>query len=498
MFANPVVPWPPSLAKARSCGHDTAAMASNEPPKAAEVQAVIEKRLQAQAAGSGLQETVTIEWRGKLEPIPVITMPVELLTYNPDTHRIRAQRTHDPSRNEALRTDPFGADAQGYLHKLLMGDPAHPDKVDPAFEALREDLKAHSQSDPGIVTRSGILINGNTRRAALKELGAPNIRVGVLPGDASFDDRQSIELSLQLRRDHRRDYSFMNLLLAIDARVDDNVPAAKIQIDFRMRPSTYERNVWILEAVRECITRSEVTTAGGVKLSLRLIDFEEHQGKLEELYRAYMTLKAKSPEDATLLREQRLLAITMNKSKTDVRLIEPDFADKYMSKVVPAPTDAEPVPNKIPGLSIAVAGPSPKVRSLKALTDEVLKARVLEGRAEDVTPAEVAEAGQKLTKVREALDKALDQAGRSARLTKKRLAAADRIADATEDINLALHAVVDALQTSNFDAEDIDEPLRELNAALRKLSKAATRDADGDAGDGVAWLKAVGAVGAAG
>jgi hypothetical protein len=172
-----------------------------------------------QAARAGLQESVTIDWRGKQEPLPVIPMPVELLTYNPDTHRIRAQRSHDPQKDAALRSDPFGAEAQSYLHQLLIGDPAHPEKIDPAFEALRDDLSEHGQNAPGIITRSGILINGNTRRAALKELGSPNIRVAVLPDDASLDDRQAIELSLQLVREHKRDYSFMNFLLAIDARI---------------------------------------------------------------------------------------------------------------------------------------------------------------------------------------------------------------------------------------------------------------------------------------
>ena len=61
--------------------------------------------------------------------------------------------------------------------------------------------------------------------------------------------------------------------------------------------------------------------------------------------------------------------------------------------------------------------------------------------------------------------------------------------------NLALYAVVDALQTSNFDAEDIDEALKEFRAALAKLSKTATRNINGsDAGEGVAWLKAIGAI----
>jgi hypothetical protein len=235
-----------------------------------------------------------------------------------------------------------------------------------------------------------------------------------------------------------------------------------------------------------------VSTSSG-EVALRLIDFEEDKGKLEELYRTYMTLKAKSPEQAELLREQRLLAIAMNKSKTDVRLIEPDFLKKYMSAVVPAaPPLGDGGGATIPGLDIAVEGPSDDLRAAKELTNQILRARVVDRHKDDLEASAVTEAGEKLATVASALDKALDQAGRSARLTKKRLAAADRISDATEDINLALDAVVGALQTNNFEAEDIDEPLRDLSAALRKLARSATRNVDGDeSGEGVAWLKAV-------
>jgi hypothetical protein len=183
----------------------------------------------------------------------------------------------------------------------------------------------------------------------------------------------------------------------------------------------------------------------------------------------------------------------MNKSKTDVRLIESDFAERYLPKSLTPKPSPEPTPIVIPGLSFTVDGPSQRVRSMQALTDEILKARVLEGAASLGSASDVADASAKLTDFREALDKGLDNAGRSARLTKKRLAAADRISDATDDINLALHAVVDALQTNNFKAEDLDDSLKELCAAIGKLSKTATRNVDvADAGEGLAWLRAAG------
>ena len=69
------------------------------PAGAAHVQSVIEERLAALSARQGLKETVTIEWRGQQVAIETISMPLELLYYNPMTHRVRAQRTLDTERD---------------------------------------------------------------------------------------------------------------------------------------------------------------------------------------------------------------------------------------------------------------------------------------------------------------------------------------------------------------------------------------------------------------
>jgi hypothetical protein len=212
-------------------------MLAKTPPNAAEISDIIKVRLAALEEHKDARETVSIEWRGSTLHVPVISMPVDLVSYNPDTHRIRAQRSTDVTGAQALDNHPWGSAAQSYLHRLLMGDPAEPSKIDPSFNALKEDLREHGQNEPGIVTRAGVLINGNTRRAALKELGHEHIRVGVLPPDAGSEDIQGIELSLQLRKDHRRDYSFMNFLLAIDERVDAGLPSTVIQKNFRIKAS---------------------------------------------------------------------------------------------------------------------------------------------------------------------------------------------------------------------------------------------------------------------
>ena len=467
-------------------------MANRQPDNEAHVSEVVETRLKALDDYPGLQETLTIEWRGAQMSISVISMPVDLLSYNPGTHRVRAQRTSDPTKDRAIDNEPFGSVAQAYLHELLMGLPSDPTKRDPSFEALREDLARHGQTEPGIITRSGILINGNTRRAALKENGTVDIRVAVLPTDAGRQDLDSIELSLQLRKDHKRDYSFMNFLLAIEESAQAGRSPADIQRDFRIKATTYERSRWILDFIRDAIERSRGETSTGGAVSLRLVDFEKHQGKLEELYRTYTGLKPRDPESAEALREQRLLSIVLDKSKTDLRLIEPDFA-KYMKtelSISDPSAIAEPEVT-IPGTSIKAPGASAAVKALREQTTSALRARAVAQNPSSVEAQHLARADATLKDLNASVERGLDRAGKQVRVLKKRLAPVDRLSDAHDDLELALSAVAEARSTKNFNPDDLDEALQDLAADLHKLAQLVTRGSDG-LGDGLAWLQAVG------
>ena len=458
----------------------------NQPPAAARVAQVIEARLAAQE--DGLNETATVEWRGSQRTIPVITMPVALLSYNPETHRIRAQRTLDPTRDAVVESDPFGVDAQNYLRDLLRGDPKDPSRPDPEYEALREDLAAHGQTDPGVITRAGVLINGNTRCAALQELGRDDIRVGVLPTDAAHDDFVRLELSLQLRKEYKRQYSFVNFLLAIDDQLQAGKPPEVIQHDFRIKQQTFDRARWILDLIRNAITRSEVDGPGGETICLRLVDFKDHQGKLEELYRTYVTTKSRSSQEAEALREARLLALVFDKSKTDLRLIETDFYPAYLEKrLAGSGIEAETVatkPANIPGLQVRAQQTSPQVARLRAVADKVLKAQAL-------TAAGVSDSASEalLSGVGSALEAALDDSGRNQRLKKRRLAPAERLSDVNDGLELCLDAVRGARATGDFQADELEDQLVELRHHLRALAGLVERD--DPAGEGLAWLREV-------
>jgi hypothetical protein len=233
-----------------------------------------------------------------------------------------------------------------------------------------------------------------------------------------------------------------------------------------------------------------VRDVDGHEVSMRLVDFETHQGKLEVLHKAYTTLKGKSPDEAEAMREQRLLAVALNKSKTDVRLIEADFTDRYMKSLDIKPS-ADPAPAvKIPGTSITVSGPSPKVQALRALTTEVLRARAVELAPAVVSAQAATEAAETLRKVDNALDTALTQAGKQGRVAKKRFGPSDRLSDANDDLTLTISAVADARHSGTLNAEDLDDGLANLRSNLARLAQQLSRGPVGES-VGIAWLRAV-------
>ncbi|TKA00174.1 ParB N-terminal domain-containing protein [Actinacidiphila oryziradicis] len=455
------------------------------PPLAEDNRALVEQRLKEVAGSAGVRETLTIEWRGQPKHVEVIDMPVDVLYYNPGTHRIRAQRSHDPAQDGLLDENPWSPESQDYLHHLLKALPADPSKQDPAFDELLVSLREFKQSDPGLITRDGILVNGNTRRAALKELGTANVRVAVLPESCTWDDISTVELSLQLRKDHRRDYSYINRLLAIEEQQATGKLLADIARDFRTRPATCEQDLWILTCLRDLVERSR-----DGEVQLRLMDFEQHQEKLKELHRAYTKESLVSKENADVLKESRLAAIVLDFSKTDVRNIDETFKSRYLDQRLPEalkPKSVAAASVVIPGLNRSIKAADPKVAAAKALTDSILRAKALENAGETASAERVAEASRTFAAARDAFDGALDPAGRDARLRKRKQAAPDRLNDACQDIDQSVTDLVLARGSRSLDDEAFDEAVLKLRESLRKLAIESRRSIKVP-GDGVSWL----------
>ncbi|MEW1635766.1 transcriptional regulator [Streptomyces sp. NPDC093801] len=455
------------------------------PPRAAMIQELVETRLKEVGDGGGLQETLTVEWRAKPLVVQVIDMPIDQVYFNPATHRIRAQRSFDPERDALLTEAPWSPESQEYLRYLLQALPSNPAERDGDFDELRQSLKDYRQNEPGLMTRDGILVNGNTRVAALRELGVSSVRVGVLPESCTWTDINAVELSLQLRHDTRRPYSYINRLLTIEEQAAAGRPLADIAKDFRIRTETAEQDRWVLSTLNDLVTRSKAGQA-----QLKLMDFEDHQEKLRELHRAYAKTVRQNPGQADLLKENRLALIVLEFSKTDVRLADVDFRTRYLQRHLPEQlrqaSEQPAAARVIPGLNRALPGDSPQVAAAKALTDTLLRAKAVKRAPEGVNREQTDEAAALWQQARDAVNEALVPAGKDARVRKRKQAAPDRLHDAVQDIEQCVTDMTLARASRNLDEETLDEAILALRASLKKLAREAARIEE--PGDGVAWL----------
>ncbi|MEU7417837.1 ParB N-terminal domain-containing protein [Streptomyces antibioticus] len=459
------------------------------PPRADEFSELIRTKVREVRDAGGTRETVTVDWNEQQAHVEVVDLPISSLYFNPGTHRIRAQRSHDPVRDEGLDKDPWSAESQDYLRFLLQASPTDPNLRDTDFDGLKDSLKQFGQNDPGLVTHHGILVNGNTRACALRELGVQSMRVGVLPESFTWADINAVELSLQLRKDHRRDYSYINRLIAMEEQAALGRTPEQIAKAFRIQVKTYHQERWILSTVRELIERS--ASGGGSKL--RLVDWEGAQERLKELHRLYMKLESVDRDQAEVLKEWRLAAILLGFSKTDVRHIDEHFLKGGLGHMLPAPEAAsastpENAGVLIPGLGLTVPASSSAVSEARALNDRVLRAKAMVGAGvHDLAEGERAEKQEVISEARDAFDKAIDEAGRSARLRKRKQLAPARLAEACASIDQCVADLVQARSSRSLDEEAFDDAVLNLRSSLRKLAQQAGRGLP-DPGDGVAWL----------
>ena len=111
-------------------------------------------------------------------------------------------------------SDPEEEEVQAAQHQLLL-------KIINQ-EGLDQDLRRRSQRNPLVLTFDGTVIDGNRRSAALREEGKPeNAKAVFLPKDATTADLFETELELQMARETKAPYNWVDQALHVRAGVKD-------------------------------------------------------------------------------------------------------------------------------------------------------------------------------------------------------------------------------------------------------------------------------------
>lgn len=152
---------------------------------------------------------------GTKQLLPVYRVRIDLLAFNIRNGRFASEmRAKQMQLGRTL--NPRDPDDAKEIRKLLLT--LNPD----ATKTLKEDLKRVGQTEPGIITHDGSVINANRRMAVLMELHDEEptgkyeyLEVMRLPADVSEKDLWRIEAGLQLSDDKRLAYGPINDLLKI-------------------------------------------------------------------------------------------------------------------------------------------------------------------------------------------------------------------------------------------------------------------------------------------
>ncbi len=262
---------------------------------------------------NGLTRTETIEYRGTSRDLEVVTISPEVPLLNPDNSRLRAQLLEHP-QHSLVATDPTSPEAQRILSSLLSSTEK--------FEELKRQLLDFKQQEPGIISRKGLLVNGNTRLTAIRQLGLQGFDVAVLPEDASNEDFFDIEMNLQLRKLVHQDYTFTNELLLVDSHLtrtqneQATINAMQWKRDGKKKLRLYQSYLSLIQEIK------------AMSPSLTYESFDKRVEFIKNLHDEYTKVLEHSPADAEKLKATRIMGLFLGLNKDEIRETDEFFLEE--------------------------------------------------------------------------------------------------------------------------------------------------------------------------
>jgi len=178
-------------------------------------------------------------FRNTTYPLPVIRIKIDIPIYRMENFRTFTDQKEYLIK-ENLNSDYFqkgqeSETVQQIQHKLLssLARKGKEGSVVPVIDVLRKD----KQQEVLLITATGIVVNGNRRLAAMRDLYSENtpetssfshVNVMVLPPDATWEEIIDIEASLQGRPETRLDYDWIGDAQLINTQVNIHKSTANV------------------------------------------------------------------------------------------------------------------------------------------------------------------------------------------------------------------------------------------------------------------------------
>ena len=273
--------------------------------------------------------------RNKSTLCPVIELDVDLLKLSPYSHRIKSQLEADPSW-QALKKDPFSAPAQQLIARCIKEARSHE-----AFIELKTSLDRDGQSQPALITNEGVLINGNSRSVAMRELTGNRkkvIRVAVIEEDLSEKEIALIEGRLQIQKEFKEEYSLTNTLLFIQDLYDSGENDESIALELRLDPNQKKGAQEVKDRRLMLELLQELTRIP--KPEIKLHEFDKDGSKvsfesLSVLLKKQKELERANPEKWENYQKNWLFCVLYGYDTVhDLRNVDHEFFDEYVLPAV--------------------------------------------------------------------------------------------------------------------------------------------------------------------
>ncbi|TAU43618.1 hypothetical protein ELI44_28545 (plasmid) [Rhizobium ruizarguesonis] len=408
------------------------------------------------------------QWMRPEKELPVVNVPTDWVRFSTLNHRTRAEQMKETKTKGAydlFSADPLGTAAQQAQFSILVSQEG--------FEDLKNDLRARGQQEPAVVTAEGVLINGNRRSAGLRSLwlkenlpSARYVRAYVLPSDATADEVIDLETELQVAKDYREDYSWVNEALLIEEIfIASKKDWDRVAQRMRLKPEKVRAQYEKLQQLHQLVALSNGTRYHA--------DFVGNESAFEELSKH---IKDKASDEAASVRGVYFIGTLAGVNYRDLRHLRRKDATSFVKgELASDPTLAQL-------LTVVASEPAD---SSDDFLDDVLGANAEE--PEDLTavlsflaqrtPDEIVTlpdgatvpVEDLLNSVRSAVTAAAKEASEEAKDAQAVIAPIVRLSEALDEITRAGTALPKARAQSGWDEDKFKKLVEEVKTATGNL-----------------------------
>ncbi len=210
------------------------------------------KELVDQACKVSKETLPFYEFQNKRHDLSIIRLDLNVPVYRMQNFRTRTTQLKYV-RDHKKPADFFSSgqeneESQQAQHALLVvfAKEGRTGSILPIFDALQSE----EQREPLIITAGGVVVNGNRRLAAMRELFTErpaqfprfsHVDCAVLPGNITPDEIREIEVRLQMRQETKLPYEWVNESLAIQELIQSGKSVSHIADLMKKRKRDVER-----------------------------------------------------------------------------------------------------------------------------------------------------------------------------------------------------------------------------------------------------------------